>query len=86
VNSRPRGAFIGMSGFFAGALVASVVSWPPPPRAALVAVAAVLVSTTVWVVSRPRSAPLLQLSTAVKSAPFDGCYRFIGPTSRASNP
>ena len=57
VNSRGRGVFIGTSGFFAGTLVASVVSWSPLPKAALVVVAAVLVSTTAWAVTRPRSAP-----------------------------
>ena len=54
MNSRGRGVFIGMSGFFAGALVASVVSWSPLPKLALVVVAAVLVSTTAWVVTRLR--------------------------------
>ena len=52
MNSRGRGVFIGMSGFFAGALVASVVSWSPLPKAALVVVVAVLVSTTAWAVTR----------------------------------
>ncbi len=57
MNSRGRGVFIGMSGFFAGALVASLVPWSPLPKAALVVVAAVLVSTTAWAVSHPRTAP-----------------------------
>ena len=57
MNSRGRGVFIGMSGFFAGALVASLVSWSPLPKAALVVVVAVLASTTAWAVTRPRSAP-----------------------------
>jgi hypothetical protein len=57
MNARGRGAVIGMSGFFAGAAAASVVSWSPLPKAALVVVVAVLVSTTAWLVSRPRSAP-----------------------------
>jgi hypothetical protein len=52
VNSRGRGAIIGISGFFAGALVASVVSWSPLPKAALVMVVAALVSTTAWAVTR----------------------------------
>ena len=51
------GVFIGMSGLFAGTLVASVVSWSPLPKAALVVAAAVLVSTTAWAVTRLRSAP-----------------------------
>ena len=33
VNSRGRGVFIGMSGFFAGALVAPLVPWSPLPKA-----------------------------------------------------
>ena len=42
---------------FAGALVAALVPWSPLPKAALVVVAAVLVSTTAWAVSHPRTAP-----------------------------
>jgi len=57
VNARGRGVFIGMSGFFAGALAASLVPWSPLTKAALVGVVAVLASMAAWVVSRPRSAP-----------------------------
>ncbi|MGC1723653.1 MAG: hypothetical protein WA746_32120 [Isosphaeraceae bacterium] len=73
MNSRGRGVFIGMSGFFGGALVAALVPWSPLPKAALVVVAAVLVSTTAWAVSHPRTAPLPALHHRILAFPvLDG--------------
>jgi hypothetical protein len=48
----PRVAGVVM-GFFAGAFVASIVPLAPLPKAALVGVVAVLVSTLVWAVFGP---------------------------------
>ena len=56
MSNRNRGVIIGISGFFAGGFVASIVSWSPLPKAVLVGVVAGLVSTLVWAFLRPRNA------------------------------
>jgi len=57
MSSKGRSVVIGISGLFAGALAASLVSWSPMPRAALAGIVAALVSTAAWAVLRPRAAP-----------------------------
>lgn len=56
MNPKNRGVIIGMSGFYAGMLVAQLVSWPTFPKAALVMVVSVVVSLLAMVLTRPRSA------------------------------
>jgi uncharacterized membrane protein YccC len=50
-----RSAIIGLSGFFAAGLTASIVPWSPLPKSVLVGVVAVLVSTLVWALLRPKT-------------------------------
>jgi hypothetical protein len=47
---------VGMSGFFAGGFVASIVHMRPLPKAAFVGAIAALVSTLVWTVLGPKTA------------------------------
>ncbi len=52
MSAEGRSAIIGLSGFFAGALTASIVPWSPLSKSVLVGVVALLVSTLVWALLR----------------------------------
>jgi hypothetical protein len=56
MNPRAQGVAMGMSGFFAGGFVASIVQMRPLPKAALVGATAAMVSALVWTALRPKSA------------------------------
>jgi len=47
-----RAVIIGLSGFFAGAIAASLLNLPPLPKAAIVAGVSLLVAVVVWAFSR----------------------------------
>ncbi len=55
MSPRKRSMIIGISGFFAGAVIASIVPWSPLPKAVLVGAVIVLVSTVVWALLRSKS-------------------------------
>ena len=57
MSPKGRSVIIGISGLFSGGLTASIVPWSPLPKAALVGVVTVLVSTLVWAFLRPRTTP-----------------------------
>ena len=57
MSPKGRSVIIGISGLFFGGLTASIVPWSPLPKAVLVGVVTVLVSTLVWAFLRPRTTP-----------------------------
>ncbi len=56
MSPKGRSILAGISGFFAGALVASMVPWSPLPKSILAVIVAVLISTLFWAVLRPGTA------------------------------
>jgi hypothetical protein len=54
MNDRTRGVIIGLSGLFSGGLIGRAVDLPTWPKALLVVVVGVIVSTVVWMFLRPR--------------------------------
>ena len=54
MSNRAKGLVIGLSGFFSGACVASVVDLETWPKALFAAVVGALVSIIAWVLLRPR--------------------------------
>jgi hypothetical protein len=56
MNARSRGIIIGMSGFYAGGLIASLLPLDPWPKAGVVVTVSVVVSVIALLLIRPAKA------------------------------
>jgi hypothetical protein len=74
MSPRACGVVTGMTGFFAGAVVASIVRMEPLSKAAIVGAITGLVSTLVWAFVRPKSTRR-PMSVVSHHANHDGTFR-----------